>query len=208
MGRIWRRQGGRVLAGRSSLGRQALAAALLGVLAWSAGYLPGPVAGRAEALVSRAVGTDYDFAAAAARLARRGEAAARDLGVVPSSAPWRMIIPVDGVLYRPFGWWSGTGGPVLHRSILIRAKPGSAVRAAMAGRVGSAGAALVTVVRRGITTKYRGMAQVRVRAGQRVAQGQRLGILGAAGLRFEVQAGGHAVDPLQRRFFRGWSAAS
>lgn len=193
---------------RSSLGRRALAAAFLGVLVWSAGYLPGPMAGRMQALVSRAVGTDYDFAAAAARLARRGEVAGRDLGVVLPSAPQRMIMPVDGVLSRPFGWWTGAHGPVLHRSILIRAKPGTAVRAAMAGRVGSAGAALVTVVRRGITTEYRGLARVRVRVGQKVAQGQRLGTLGPAGLRFEVLAGGHAVDPLQRRFFRGWSAAS
>jgi len=89
------------------------------------------------------------------------------------------VRPVDGPVERGFDpppqrWLAG------HRGVDLRASPGTAVRAAAAGRVGFAGLVagrpVVTVVHGGLRTTYEPVRAV-VAAGRAVRAGEVIGVL-------------------------------
>lgn len=113
-----------------------------------------------------------------------------------------------------FGWRRHplTGERTLHEGIDFAASPGTPILAAAPGRVVRAGdyggyGKMVDIDHgNGLVTRYAHASVVRVRVGQLVRRGQRLGDVGSSGrstgshLHFEVRIAGQAVDP---RLFLG-----
>jgi len=113
-----------------------------------------------------------------------------------------------------FGWRRHplTGERTLHEGIDFAAAPGTPILAAAPGRVVRAGdyggyGKMVDIDHgNGLVTRYAHASVVRVRVGQLVRRGQRLGDVGSSGrstgshLHFEVRIAGQAVDP---RLFLG-----
>jgi len=142
-----------------------------------------------------------------ARLGTDGVAGAATLAALrlsPPAPPLRLAWP----LAAPLGDGFGARGDRFHTGLDLEAPAGTPVGAAAAGRVTWAGelpggwGLLVTVAHEdGARTMYAHLSQVDVAVGQRVAAGQRLGLVGASGdatgphLHFELRVRGAAVDP-------------
>lgn len=123
----------------------------------------------------------------------------------PPRSPVALAAPI-GV--RPADSF-GPRGSRFHAGLDFPATSGAPVRASRRGVVTSAGwdsggFGNLVVVRhaRGVTSWYAHLARLRVRPGERVGRGERLGDVGATGLatgphlHFEVRLRGAAVDPL------------
>jgi peptidoglycan hydrolase-like protein with peptidoglycan-binding domain len=124
----------------------------------------------------------------------------------PATAPlplaWPLALPILGDRFGP-------RGDAFHSGVDFPAAPGTAVYAARAGRVAYAGwraggyGFLVTIAHgSGERTMYAHLSRIDVRVGVLVAQGVRIGAVGATGratgphLHFEVRVRGAAVDPV------------
>ncbi|MGH3022479.1 MAG: peptidoglycan DD-metalloendopeptidase family protein [Gaiellaceae bacterium] len=123
--------------------------------------------------------------------------------------PPRSPLPLRPPVAAPAVDGFGPRGSRFHAGLDFPAGGGAAVRAARGGVVTSAGwdyggFGNLVVVRhgRGVETWYAHLARVRVRPGERVGRGERLGNVGATGLatgphlHFEVRLRGAGVDPL------------
>jgi murein DD-endopeptidase MepM/ murein hydrolase activator NlpD len=123
----------------------------------------------------------------------------------PAALSVRLAWPVAGLVGSPFG----PRGDGFHPGIDIVASMGTPVRAAAAGKVrfagwnaGGYGDLVIVKVGGGVSAMYAHLSEVDVRAGQVVAAGQQLGLIGMTGnatgphLHFEVRIHGAAVDPL------------
>jgi hypothetical protein len=138
-------------------------------------------------------------AVAVCATARPAHAAADDRG------GW--LRPVDGPVVRPFEQPTSVYGPG-HRGVDFALPTGTPVRAANAGTVSFAGSVAgtlhVTVAHPGdLRTSYSFLSSVLVRAGQRVARGDVVGLSGGAGtdhdgsvLHLGLRIGDRYVDPM------------
>jgi murein DD-endopeptidase MepM/ murein hydrolase activator NlpD len=197
--------------GRHVLGSRPLAAGSFGwdvaqlqfLLAWH-GFPSGAFDGRlgprgvgALQRFQRFAGLPADGVAGAATIA----ALHAPRPVSPISLAW----PLNGQRGDPFG----PRGNRFHAGLDVIAPGGTPVAAAGSGRVVWAGfraggwGNLVTIAHRdGVRSMYAHLSQVNVRLGQRVAIGERVGLVGATGdasgshLHFELRVRGAAVDPL------------
>lgn len=127
----------------------------------------------------------------------------------PASA--RMQWPVAGDVTSPFGERKNPMGPGndFHPGLDIAAEEGTAIAAAAAGRVVSAGPdggygnLIVVDDGNGVTTRYGHCSQIYARVGDVVAPGQTIGAVGSTGhstgphLHFEVRVDDKPVDPTQ-----------
>jgi peptidoglycan hydrolase-like protein with peptidoglycan-binding domain len=120
-------------------------------------------------------------------------------------APVPLAYPVDGTVGDGFG----PRGTRFHAGVDLIAPFGTPVTAAAAGRVtwagflaGGWGKLVIVAHGHGLKTLYAHLTRIDVRAGEPVAVGSRLGLVGATGdatgphLHFEVRVRGAAVDPL------------
>jgi murein DD-endopeptidase MepM/ murein hydrolase activator NlpD len=137
----------------------------------------------------------------------------------PGTALPHMVWPVQGPLTQGFGpspYWfeptirvGGTVYPHFHTGIDLAVPWGAPVHAAMAGRVeyagwqGGYGYTVVLLHDGGLRTLYAHLSRWSVRGGQRVAQGEVIGLAGATGnatgphLHFEVRTAPQVVvDPM------------
>jgi len=119
------------------------------------------------------------------------------------------IWPAIGPVTSPFGWRTSPfgGGRQFHSGIDIGAPMGAPVRAAMAGRVSSAGwdnvmgNFVVINHHSGYRTLYGHLSRILVRQGAYVATGERIGDVGSTGqstgphLHFTVFRNGVLVNP-------------
>lgn len=113
--------------------------------------------------------------------------------------------PAKGTINSPFGYRWGS----LHPGLDIGVPYGTAIRAALSGRVSEAGWSggygNMTVIEHdnGLATAYAHQSRIVVRVGQRVTQGQVIGYVGSTGfstgahLHFEVRVRGNPVDPMR-----------
>ncbi|MCT9622479.1 M23 family metallopeptidase [Curtobacterium sp. C2H10] len=144
-----------------------------------------------------------------------GRAPERRAAAAPSSEPApgaSAARPVAGTTPAAGGfgsrWVSGCGAcSTNHQGLDFAAREGTAVVAAMSGRVVSAGVVggygnqVLLQHADGSQTRYGHLSQIGVRVGQTVTAGQRIGAVGNTGvstgshLHFEVLHGGVAVDP-------------
>ena len=165
---------------------------------------------------------------ASARDAQAAAAAATTAAMATASGGY--IGPASGILGRPLSVYAvtsefGIRNGVLHAGIDLGASTGTPVMAAAAGKVMQAGwydgygiyAALDHGG--GLSTTYGHMSAIIAAAGQTLAAGQVLGLVGSTGdstgphLHFETRQGGGAVNPRQYVAFDsggflqpGWSA--
>jgi murein DD-endopeptidase MepM/ murein hydrolase activator NlpD len=120
-------------------------------------------------------------------------------------APIPLAEPVDGTVGDPFG----PRGTRFHAGIDLIAPYGAPVSAAAAGTViwagylaGGWGKLVIVAHGHGLHTLYAHLSRIDVHAGEIVATGTQLGLVGATGdatgphLHFEVRVRGAAVDPL------------
>jgi murein DD-endopeptidase MepM/ murein hydrolase activator NlpD len=136
-----------------------------------------------------------------------------------SHAP-NLEAPVDGRISSRFGFrpdpWSGKTR--FHKGVDIAAPAGTPIKAAAAGKVVSSGWAegygnLVTIDHGdGSVTRYGHNSANLVQAGDAVAAGQEIALVGSTGratgahLHFEIERNGEAVDPVQITDFKGLMA--
>jgi len=121
------------------------------------------------------------------------------------------IRPIHGAITSFFGWRRNPFNRNLrqfHNGIDIRGSTGTPVRAAMAGRVSSAGwdnvlgNFVVITHHSGYRTLYGHLSAIRTRVGANVAQGERIGDVGNTGqstgphLHFSIFRHGVAINPL------------
>ena len=120
------------------------------------------------------------------------------------------IAPVRGVMTSGFGYRQDpvTGGRANHRGIDISTAPGREVIAPAAGlvvhagRVGGLGKAVYLSHGYGVSTRYGHLSQISVTPGQRVEEGETLGLVGSTGrstgyhLHYEVREDGRPVNPI------------
>jgi murein DD-endopeptidase MepM/ murein hydrolase activator NlpD len=177
-------------------------AALQFTLAWH-GFPSGAIDGRFGPRLDTALRRFQDWAGLGAD-GLAGWATYRALRGPPPRSPLRVSRPVDGPVGDPFG----PRGDRFHSGVDFPAPRGTPVEAARAGRVVFAGPAggygrlVVLSHGRGVETWYAHLRQLLVSAGQYVAHGRRIGLVGSSGrssgphLHFEVRARGAAVDPL------------
>ena len=130
--------------------------------------------------------------------------------IAATKAPF--AIPVkDGFRFTSgFGYRRDpkTGGKRLHKGVDFAGPVGTALYATADGVVTHAGwgsgyGRLVKIQHEfGIETRYAHMSKIRVKVGQRVSRGERIGDMGASGrvtgphLHYEVRIGGEAVNPM------------
>jgi peptidoglycan hydrolase-like protein with peptidoglycan-binding domain len=121
------------------------------------------------------------------------------------TSPIALAYPVDG----PVGDRFGPRGARFHAGVDLAAPSGAVVMAAAAGRVkwagwrdGGWGNLVVISHGRGVRTLYAHLSRIDVRRGERLAEGSKVGLVGATGhatgphLHFELRVRGAAVDPL------------
>lgn len=120
----------------------------------------------------------------------------------------RFIWPVNGIVTSGFGYRVGPGITRFHQGLDIGAAHGTPIRAAGSGTVIIAGYnggyGNFTCIDHGgaLSTCYAHQSAIHVGVGQRVAQGQVIGLVGNTGysfgahLHFEVRVNGAAVQPL------------
>jgi len=127
-----------------------------------------------------------------------------------ASVPHRRVWPVDATVSSGFGMRTHplTGQRRLHAGLDLAAPTGTPIRAAAAGQVVSTGTAggygLTVDVSHadGAITRYAHQSRLLVRAGQTVAAGQVIGLVGSTGnstgphLHFEVRTAAGPIDPL------------
>jgi murein DD-endopeptidase MepM/ murein hydrolase activator NlpD len=137
----------------------------------------------------------------------------RPLPAQPAGPAWS-VWPATGTVTSPFGddagrWHPGIDIGIL-RSLAVRAaEPGRVV--AVGDRRGYEGYGNVVEIAlgRGFTALYAHLAGWRVRVGESVHAGQRIGTAGCTGscsgthLHFELRLRGRAVDPMRFRQYRG-----
>lgn len=134
---------------------------------------------------------------------------AADLLASYEPAPQTLVWPLTGRLTSGYGRRNiSVGGNTFHSGIDISASPGTPIRAASGGVVSRAGwggaYGYVVYVDHGDgrQTRYGHMSEILVRLGQRMAQGETLGLVGSSGastgphLHFELRFEGRSVDPL------------
>jgi len=125
------------------------------------------------------------------------------------AAPQTLIWPVTGRLTSGYGRRNiSVGGNTFHSGIDISSAHGTAIKAASGGVVSRAGwggaYGYVVYVDHSDSrqTRYAHMSDISVSNGQRVAQGDTLGLVGSSGastgphLHFELRFEGRSVDPL------------
>jgi murein DD-endopeptidase MepM/ murein hydrolase activator NlpD len=123
----------------------------------------------------------------------------------PATCPIALAWPLAGPLGSPFG----PRGDRFHAGIDIVAATGTPIAAAAPGRVSFAGFApggwgnlVVLTNANHVQTLYAHLSLIKVREGQSVSTGTRLGLVGRTGdatgphLHFEIRVRGAAVDPL------------
>ena len=118
--------------------------------------------------------------------------------------------PVNGAITSPYGYRRdpfNSGRSQFHTGIDIRGNTGTAVRAAMAGRVSQTGYDnilgnyVIISHHSGYRTVYGHLSLIRVRTGANVVQGERIGDVGSTGLstgphlHFTVYKNGVTVNP-------------
>ncbi len=159
------------------------------------------------------------FAKAVERSLERGSVTAKpapEVNAVPPTPPTPNEVlplsrqaPVSGVISSAFGWRADplTGADKLHQGVDIAAPAGSPVQAAAAGRVVFSGLVdgygnLVEIDHGGgWVTRYGHNSANLVAAGEQVAAGQKIALVGQTGratgdhLHFEVRRDGKAVSP-------------
>ena len=129
---------------------------------------------------------------------------------LPSTAPAWSAWPAQGTVTSPYGddggrWHPGIDIGILHSSAVRAAEPGRVV--AVGERRGFEGYGNLVKVSlgNGWVALYAHLAGWRVRVGEHVAAGQRLGTAGCTGwctgthLHFELRRFGRPVDPLRFR---------
>ncbi len=122
-----------------------------------------------------------------------------------------MTKPVEGQVMSGYGWQTNSElqKDILREGIDIAAPAGSSVRAAAAGRVKIVtdstqyGKIVIIDHGQGVETFYGHVADVLVKDGDAVSQGQVVGRVGKTGaaapvLYFELRENGKAIDPLSR----------
>ncbi|HWR05670.1 M23 family metallopeptidase [Sporomusa sp.] len=129
----------------------------------------------------------------------------------PADPLMYMTKPVEGQVMAGYGWQTNPGlkQDTLHEGIDIAAQAGTSVRAAAPGSVkivtdsAQFGKVLIIDHGQGIETFYGHLADVLVKDGDAVSQGQVVGRVGKTGaaapvLYFELRENGKAIDPLPR----------
>lgn len=151
-------------------------------------------------------------------LASRTEALDADLGLVANrleeNGRWQSamptVAPVRGILTSGFGYRRDpvTGRRANHMGIDISTAPGREVEApapglvVQAGRVGGLGNAVYVSHGYGVTTRYGHLSKISVRPGQRLAEGDTIGLVGSTGkstgnhLHYEVRVNGQPKNPI------------
>jgi murein DD-endopeptidase MepM/ murein hydrolase activator NlpD len=136
---------------------------------------------------------------------RVGPATVAALAAPPPQAPPRSF---DWPLRAPLSDGFGPRGDRFHAGIDLRAAAGTSVLAAASGEVSFAspydGYGLLVVIAHGngLRSFYAHLSQSDVRVGERVRDGQQIGLVGSSGsatgphLHFELRLRGAAVDPL------------
>lgn len=166
----------------------------------SAPALGGPFVD-AQAVLGRLEPQLRDFFAAWSKLERLDKA----MVSIPSFIPVARYTVTSGfgVRYDPF-----TGRTAMHQGIDLSSGHGEAIYAAADGvvqRAASTGAYgnMVDLDHdRGLGTRYGHLSKILVRTGQRVTQGQKIGMMGSTGrstgthLHYEVRIDGRAVNPM------------
>jgi murein DD-endopeptidase MepM/ murein hydrolase activator NlpD len=196
---------------RAPLGNRALAAGMHGwdvaalqfALAWH-GFPSGNLDGHFGAQTGRAL-RNFQSWAGLRPDGRAGTTTVAALKAPLPVCPISLSAPVASIHTGFFG----PRGNRFHTGIDYKGAGGTSVSAAASGQVTYAGWSLggwgflVTISHGGGTqTMYAHLSRVGVRAGQRVAVGQRIGRIGSSGnstgphLHFEVRVRGAAVDPL------------
>lgn len=142
--------------------------------------------------------------------AASGEALQEPVDPITDELDWSR--PVAGVRTSAFGF---RVHPIsrrrkLHAGVDFAAKRGARVNAARDGVVvyakwrGGYGRLVVIDHGGGVTTRYAHLSRIRVRKGQRVSAGQRIGQVGSSGaatgphLHFEIREDREPVDPAER----------
>lgn len=125
-------------------------------------------------------------------------------------APFAMPVKGSFRFTSPYGYRRDpkTGGRRMHKGVDFAAGLGTPLYATADGVVTHAGwssgyGRLVKIKHEfGIETRYAHLSQIRVKVGQRVSRGQRIGDMGASGrvtgvhLHYEVRVGGKSVNPM------------
>jgi murein DD-endopeptidase MepM/ murein hydrolase activator NlpD len=126
------------------------------------------------------------------------------MAAIPAFVPVENATPTSGYGFR-YDPFSGRGA--MHAGIDLAGRHGEPVRASAAGRVvraerfGAYGLAVDIDHGHGIMTRYAHLSRIDVRAGDRVAMGERIGGMGSTGrstgthLHYEVRIDGEAVNP-------------
>ena len=131
-----------------------------------------------------------------------------DEAMIASFLYWRM--PLPGVTTSRFGVRSIVNGKVgsPHAGMDIKGKMGDPVKAAADGRVVMAqsthlgGNTVLIDHGTGLVSGYRHLSEIKVEMGQKVEQGQVIGLVGSTGrstgphLHFDVRISGVGIDPL------------
>ena len=134
---------------------------------------------------------------------------ASTIGMPETTAPAMRSALFDGTLTSAFGWRQHPigGGMKFHKGVDIAMPVGRDVPAARAGQVTFAGEqgayGLTVVVSHGdrVSTRYAHLSEIKVQAGDAVADGQTIALSGATGrvtgahLHFEVLEDGQPIDP-------------
>jgi murein DD-endopeptidase MepM/ murein hydrolase activator NlpD len=167
-----------------------------------------------DAALARALGDNpaatADASTAAPAGATAAPAGAADVQTFPTATgSGTLTLPVAGPVTSPFGARTSptTGAQEFHEGIDIGAAQGTPIRAAASGTVTFAGQmsgygnVVILSHTGGLQTRYAHQSAMSVTAGQTVAAGEVIGVVGATGeatgphLHFEVRLNGVAVDP-------------
>ena len=129
---------------------------------------------------------------------------------LPSTPPAWSAWPAQGTVTSPFGddggrWHPGIDIGILHSSAVRAAEPGRVVAVGERRGFEGYGNLVKVALGNGWVALYAHLAGWRVRVGEQVAAGQRLGTAGCTGwctgthLHFELRRFGRPVDPLRFR---------